>query len=294
MADEALAERPMEALTPSRTAQGAAMHRAAHQMLDRPPLFVDPLAIRIIGPEAEGELRNGTDWHARDQAGGLRAFIAMRSRFAEDGLAAAVARGVRQYVLLGAGLDTFAYRAGDDFSGVTIFEIDHPATQAWKRARLEEFAIPIPSNVIYAPVNFESETLGEGLTRAGFDFSRPAFFAWLGVTPYLSREAVMDTLKFIATSTAAESEVVFDYTQPVEALDATQRANFQAMAERVAAAGEPFRSSFVPAELARDLYAWGFSIVEDFDAAALNPRYFANRADGLKLRGRAHVLKARV
>jgi methyltransferase (TIGR00027 family) len=294
MMADVLTEGPMELLTPSRTAQGAAMHRAAHQLLDMPPLFVDPLAVRIIGPEAERELRGGTDWHARDRAGGLRAFIAMRSRFAEDGLSSAMARGVRQYVLLGAGLDTFAYRAGDRFSQVTIFEIDHPATQAWKRARLDEFAIPIPSNVIYAPINFESETLGQGLMRAGFDFSRPAFFAWLGVTPYLSREAVMDTLMFIATSTARESEVVFDYTQPVEALDDLQRANFEAMAERVAAAGEPFRSFFEPAALARDLYALGFSAVEDFDANALNPRYFADRADGLKLRGRAHVAKARV
>ena len=294
MTAEILAQGLMEALTPSRTAQGAAMHRAAHQLLDTPPIFEDPLAVRIIGPEAEQELRGGTDWHARDRAGGLRAFIAMRSRLAEDGLSSAVARGIRQYVLLGAGLDTFAYRAGDGFSGVTIFEIDHPATQAWKRARLEELAIPIPSNVVYAPVNFESETLREGLARAGFNFSRPAFFAWLGVTPYLSRDAVMETLKFIALSMAEGSEIMFDYAQPVEALDASQRANFEAMAERVAAAGEPFKSFFEPDTLVRDLRALGFSAVEDFDASTLNPRYFANRIDGLKLRGRAHLLKARV
>ena len=284
----------MEALTPSRTAQGAAMHRAAHQLVDAPPVSSDPLAVRIIGPEAAEELRNGSDWRAGDRVGGLRAFIAMRSRFAEEGLAEAVSRGVRQYVLLGAGLDTFAYRAGESFSGLTIFEIDHPATQAWKRARLAEVGISAPANLVYAPVNFESETLADGLARAGFDFSRPAFFAWLGVTPYLSHATVMETLKYIVTSTAAGSEIVFDYTQPVEALDAAQRANFEAMAERVAAAGEPFKSSFDPAALARDLSALGFSAVEDFDANALNPRYFANRADGLKLRGRAHVLKARV
>jgi methyltransferase (TIGR00027 family) len=284
----------MEALTPSRTAQGAAMHRAAHQLIDKPPLFADPLAVRIIGPEAAEELRSGTDWHARDRAGGLRAFIAMRSRFAEDGLAAAVSRGVRQYVLLGAGLDTFAYRAGEFFSDVTVFEIDHPATQAWKRTRLAESGIAIPPNVTFAPVNFESETLADGLTRAGFDFSAPAFFAWLGVTPYLSHATVMETLKFIVTSTAPGSEIVFDYAQPVEALDAAQCANFEAMAERVAAAGEPFKSSFDPAALTQDLHELGFSGVEDFDASALNPRYFANRADGLKLRGRAHVVKARV
>jgi len=205
-----------------------------------------------------------------------------------------VACGVRKYVLLGAGLDTFAYRAGESFSDVTVFEIDHPATQAWKRARLSEVGIPAPANVVYAPVNFESETLADGLTRAGFDFTRPAFFAWLGVTPYLSRDTVMDTLKFIATSVARGSEIVFDYSQPVESLDASQRANFAAMAERVAAAGEPFRSFLEPAALARDLHALGFSQVEDFNATVLNPRYFAGRSDGLKLRGRAHVVKARV
>lgn len=268
------------------------MHRAAHQLIDTPPVFSDPLAIRIIGRDALDDLRNGGDRHAGDHAGGLRAFVAMRSRFSEDGLGDAVARGVRQYVLLGAGLDTFAYRAGESFSGVTVFEIDHPATQAWKHARLSEVGIPTPANVVYAPVNFESETLADGLTRAGFDFARPAFFAWLGVTPYLSRDAVMDTLSFVAKSTALGSEIVFDYAEPIEALDATQRANFDAMAERVAAAGEPFRSFFEPATLARDLYALGFSAVEDFNANALNLRYFANRADGLKLRGRAHVVKA--
>ena len=270
------------------------MHRAAHQLLDVPPLFKDPLAMRIIGAEAAKELRSGGDWHSRDRVGGLRAFIAMRSRFAEDGLAAAVARGVRQYVLLGAGLDTFAYRADESFSGVAVFEIDHPATQAWKRARLADAAIAIPHNVTYAPVNFETETLADGLTRAAFDFGKPAFFSWLGVTPYLTCEAVMDTLNFIATSTSPGSEIVFDYSQPVEALNAVQRANFAAMAERVAAAGEPFRCFFEPTLLARDLYALGFSHVEDLDADALNPRYFADRSDGLKLRGRAHVVKAHV
>ncbi len=284
----------MEALTPSRTAQGAAMHRAAHQLIDAPPVFADPLATKIIGRDALDDLRSGRDRHAGDGAGGLRAFVAMRSRFSEDGFADAVSRGVRQYVLLGAGLDTFAYRAGESFAGVTIFEIDHPATQAWKRARLAEVGISVPANVVYAPVNFESETLADGLTRARFDFAEPAFFAWLGVTPYLSRDAVMDTLSFVAKSTARGSEIVFDYTEPVEALDATQRANFDAMAERVAALGEPLRCFFDPPSLVRDLYALGFSEVEDFDASALNPRYFANRADGLKLRGRAHMLKARV
>src|ERR1700761_2639959 len=132
----------MQLNTPSRTAQGAAMHRAAHQLIDKPTVFTDPLALRIIGAEAATELRAGRDAHALTQAQGLRLFIAVRSRFTEDCLAEAIARGVHQYVLLGAGLDTFAYRAPRD--GLRVFEVDHPATQGWKRERLKEISVTAP------------------------------------------------------------------------------------------------------------------------------------------------------
>ncbi len=270
------------------------MHRAAHQLLDRPAVFADPLALRIVGSDAAEELRTGSDPRGTDRAIGLRAFIAVRSRFTEDSLAAAMARGVGQYVLLGAGLDTFAYRAGPEFGRLSIFEVDHPATQAWKKSRLDEAGIAVPQNVIYAPVNFETETLSEGLTRAGLDRRQPVFFAWLGVTPYLTRDAVMGTLNFIAKSTRPGSEIVFDYAEPPEKLDAAQRASFDAMAERVAAAGEPFRSFFEPGPLARELSSMGYSEIEDLDAAALNSCYFAGRNDGLKLRGRGRMMRARV
>jgi methyltransferase (TIGR00027 family) len=282
----------MEQNQPSRTAQGAAMHRAAHQLVDRPPVFADPLALRIIGNEAATELREGRDERAMTAATGLRAFIATRSRFTEDCLAEAMARGVRQYVLLGAGLDTFAYRA--PWEGLHIFEVDHPATQGWKRARLSEVGITAPASVTFAPVDFERETIRDGLARAGFDFSKPAVFAWLGVTPYLTRDAVVATLSFVAFL-PANSEIVFDYAErPGNAATAEQRAHFEALAARVAAAGEPFRSLFEKDELVRDVKALGFSFVEDLDAEALNARYFRNRADGLALRGRAHLLHARV
>ncbi len=173
----------MQLNTPSRTAQGAAMHRAAHQLVDRPPVFEDPLALRIIGEEAASELREGRDSHALTQSTGLRAFVAVRSRFTEDCLTEAVGHGIGQYVLLGAGLDTFAYRVSR--TGLRVFEVDHPATQGWKQARLQEVRIAKPDWVIYAPVDFERETLRDGLTRAGFDLAKPAVFAWLGVTPYL-------------------------------------------------------------------------------------------------------------
>jgi methyltransferase (TIGR00027 family) len=281
----------MEQNQPSRTAQGAAMHRAAHQLVDRPPVFDDPLALTIIGEEAATELREGRDPGALTATQGLRAFIATRSRFTEDCLAEAMTRGVRQYVLLGAGLDTFAYRAVR--AGLRVFEVDHPATQGWKRARLSEVRIATPDWVTYAPVDFERETIREGLARVGFDFASPAVFAWLGVVPYLTREAVMSTLAFVA-ALAKGSEIVFDYAQQPGKESPEQRAFFEAMAERVAASGEPFRSFFEPEELLRDVKALGFSLVEDLNAAALNARYFQGRADGLALRGRGHLLHARV
>ena len=280
----------MEAGQPSRTAQGAAVHRAAHQLLDPPLVFKDALALRIIGPEAEAGLRGAAAEHATVAARALRAFIAARSRFAEDSFTAARVRGVRQYVLLGAGLDTFAYRA--DGGGLTVFEVDHPATQAWKRERLAEVQIAVPSHVVFAPVNFETETVAEGLVRAGLDKAQPAFFAWLGVVPYLTAEAVYTTLSLIVATMPAGSEIVFDYTLPIPQ-DGTKN-GVSELAARVAAVGEPLRSFFEPATLAQKARSIGFSEVEDLDGAVLNARYFRGRADGLEVRGRAHVVKLRV
>jgi methyltransferase (TIGR00027 family) len=284
----------MEENQPSRTAQGAAMLRAAHQLLDNPPVFADPLALKIIGNEAETELRNHKDTLRADRPRtGLRAFIAARSRFSEDTLAEAAERGVRQYVLLGAGLDTFAYRAAKAFPGLSVFEVDHPATQGWKRQRLVEAGIAAPDVLTYAPVNFETETLAHGLARAGFDANKPAVFAWLGVVPYLTHDAIMATLRFIAGRPKGTT-VIFDYGEPASARNEASRIAHEAMAARVAERGEPFRSFFVPEDILRDVKAAGFSDIEDFDSRMLNARYFKDRADGLELRGAGHLLRARV
>lgn len=270
----------MEEGTPSRTALGAALHRAAHQLVDHPPVFEDPLALPIVGG-AEATLRAGLARRSTPAAAALRAFTAARSRFAEDCLAEAFARGVRQYVLLGAGLDTFAYRCGLD--GLQIFEVDHPATQAWKRERLAQAGIAVPDRVHYAPVDFERETLVDGLARARLDAARPAFFAWLGVTPYLTREAVLGTLAIVARGTCAGSELVFDFATPVGD-DPRALAASAALAGRVAAVGEPLRSAFAPEALAAELAALGFARCELAGTAALDARYFQGRADGLRLR----------
>ncbi len=283
----------MKADSPSRTALGAAMHRAAHQLLDQPPIFEDPYALRIIGSEAEAELRGGTGAHSDPRRRGLRAFIAARSRFSEDALGEAIARGVRQYVLLGAGLDTFAYRAARNYPGLAVFEVDHPATQAWKRERLADSRLTIPDSLTFAPVDFESETLATGLARAGFDSSKPAIFAWLGVVPYLTHEAITATLRFVA-SLPAGTEVIFDYGEPPPARAEASQSGIKAMMERVAEAGEPFRSFFHAEELVPEVKALGFSDVEDWDSPKLNARYFTGRDDDLKLLGYGHLLRARV
>lgn len=275
----------------SATAQGAALHRAAHQLLDAPLIFADPLALRIIGHEAEEELRAGRSRHTHPRAAPLRAFLVVRSRYAEDCLAEACSRGVDQYVLLGAGLDTSPYRAG---GGFRIFEVDHPATQTWKQERLKACGIPVPDRVRFVPTDFERQSLDQTLIDASFDFATPAFIAWLGVVPYLAKDTVFQTLRLLGRRTAPGSELVLDYTEEPESLSDERRRSAEAFAARVAAAGEPFKSSFAAGEMRTLLAEAGWTAVEDLDKMALNGRYLAQRPDGLALRGFARLVRARI
>lgn len=271
----------MEAGRPSRTAWRVAMRRATHQILDNPPVFADPLALRIV----EGQTT------ANDSAP-FRAFMAVRSRFSEDQLAEAVSRGATQCVVLGAGLDTFAYR--NPYEGLQVFEVDHPATQAWKRHQLELTGIAVPPSLTFVPVDFETQTLQDGLATGGFRFDRITFFSWLGVVPYLTDEAFESTLRLIA-SMPEGSGVVFDYGATRDALSPREQEARDALSARVAAAGEPFKLFLDPKETAIRLKALGFGDVEDLGAQELNARYFRDRADGLRLMGTGgHLLGARV
>jgi methyltransferase (TIGR00027 family) len=278
----------MRSAQPSRTAQRVAMRRAAHQLWDDPRVFDDPLAVAI----AEGESERPPEAE-QPHSRALRAFIAVRSRYAEDQLAAAVERGVRQYAVLGAGLDTFAYRNTFQSVGLHVFEVDHPATQEWKREQLREAGIAIPREMKFAPVDFERESLEEGLLQAGFEKRQPAFFSWLGVTPYLSRPAFDRTIQFIAQMPSG-SGVVFDYAVERSLLSPTQQRALDALAERVARAGEPFQLFFNPAALSSDLAGLGFENIEDLNRDQINARYFAGRADGLAVTGGGHLLGCEV
>ena len=273
----------MKPATPSRTALRVALRRAAHQLYDAQPLVLDdPIAVPILGDTYAEELRRTPTRPDRPFSVALRAFLVARSRYAEDTLARAVAEGVTQYVLLGAGLDTFAYR--NPYPHLRVFEVDHPMTQQWKRELLEDSGLSVPANLIYCPVDFERQSLSEGLRASGFNPAVPSFFAWLGVVPYLTLEAFRSTIAFIASQPRG-SGVVLDYGQPRSALPWLEKLAHDSLAARVQQSGEPFKLFFTPPEIAAELTA--FRNIEDLGSEEINGRYFRSRTDNLKLLGSA-------
>lgn len=270
----------------SRTALGAAAHRAAHQVLEQAAIFYDPLALRILGADAAAKVQEAAQEPSRIR---MRIFIAVRSRLAEEALAKAVSRGVRQLVVLGAGLDTYAYRSPFK-NRLRIFEVDHPATQAWKREMLAAASIPVPEWLSFAPVDFEEETLANGLASAGFDPSQQTFFTWLGVVPYLTGETIWSTLGFISAISAG-SNVIFDYSDPPEKFTPQLRAYHEARAARVAELGEAWITHFEPADLHQQLSGIGFAEIEDMGPRQIAARFFPNRAAMVPEAG-GHVLLA--
>ncbi len=274
---------------PSRTALRVATLRAVHSLLDEPIVLDDPVALPILGPAAEAALRDDPFPHNDPLPRGLRAGLVVRSRLAEDVLADAVADGVRQYVVLGAGLDTFAYR--NPYAILRVFEMDHPGTQVWKRQMLADAGIPVPNNLTFAPVDFAQSNLAQGLAAAGFNDTQPACFSWLGVTMYLTDAAIMDNLRFVAGRPAGTS-ITFDFRLSPDLQNPIERAVGKLVAQRVAAEGEPFLSAFDPADLRACVQALGFHQVELHSPDSLNRRYLHRRKDAL--RANCWMLTARV
>lgn len=263
----------MEIDGPSRTALTTAYARAYHQIADRPRILTDPLAARLLGVGAEELAEMGRPAENRPGSGAVshrpyRLFFASRARFAEDKVSEAHSAGVRQVVVLGAGLDTFAYR--NPHPGLHVYEVDHPATQGWKQQRLAAAGIDLPTSLTFVPVDFETDTLATELDSAGFSRTDPAVFVWLGVVYYLTPDAARITLEYIA-SQAEAVEVIFDYLQPTGTHE--DRAQLRARADRVAAAGEPWFSYFTPDEIAAQLRALGFIDIEDQSATELITGY---------------------
>src|SRR5262249_20673366 len=213
---------------PSRTALLVARQRAAHQVLDHGSILVDPFALKILH-EDEQEVVQFANAHPLASIG--RLFTAARSRIAEDALSKAVERGIRQIVILGAGLDTFALRSPHGAREIRIFEVDHPATQEWKHQRFAEAQLAVPPGLVFVPVDFERDDLGKLLIGAGFQQNSPAFFTWLGVVPYLSEDAIGGALDYMAS--IQNSEVVFDYMEPPQAFSEEMRASVTARTEQL-------------------------------------------------------------
>jgi methyltransferase (TIGR00027 family) len=296
----------MEEGRPSVTAITAAKQRAAHTLWDDiPRIFDDPLALGLSGVESEDALRASLDAmqaaHARRSTPEVaklnyrfaRAGIVVRQRYAEDALTEAIGHGVAQYVILGAGLDSFAYRRLDLATVLRVFEVDNPTTQQWKHARLRALNIMRPSNLTFIPVNFEEHTLADELHAGGHRSDLPTFFSWLGVTHYLTDDAVFETLDYIA-SLAAGTEIVFQYFVPEALWKDEDRPMLTLWKDRGNAQGEQVLTMYEPSNLAVRLRERGFTQIWDMGPEEADARYCAGRNDGLRVYPHMHLMKARV
>src|SRR5215472_16517099 len=257
----------MKSDEPSRMALMVARQRAAHQLLDHGAILDDPFAMKILR-EDEKDVLQFANKHPFLSIG--RLLTAARSRIAEDALSKAVGRGVRQVVILGAGLDTFALR-NPHAARISIFEVDHPATQAWKRQRLVEAELAPPPWLTFVPVDFERDDLQQKLSSGGFQRTSAAFFTWLGVVPYLTRDAIGSTLGYMAS--IQNSEVVFDYMEPPEASSEEIRGVVTERAEQLEKIDERWASRFEPAGIAAILRAHGFCDIEDISFQQIATRF---------------------
>jgi methyltransferase (TIGR00027 family) len=260
---------------PSRTALMSAMQRAAHQVLDHGSILDDPFAMRILH-EDEKEALQFANQNPLASLG--RLFTAARSRIAEDVLSRAVERGVRQVVILGAGLDTFSLRNPHGARQVRIYELDHPATQAWRCERLAEAQIALPPWLVMVPIDFEQDDMGEKLAAAGFEQNSPAFFIWLGVVPYLTQDSIGRTLDYM--SSIESSEAVFDYLRPPEAFSEELRQIERERTEQLKKIDERSVSRFEPPGIAAILRSHGFRVIEDISFQEIASR-FGSAVQGL-------------
>ena len=282
----------MNAQNSSRTALSVAVMRAAHQLIDEDPKILDdPVILRLLEPQVLERIRRGPAAYQIPRLLGLRSRVVLRSRVTEDRLALAVSQGVRQYLILGAGLDTFAYRQPAWASQLKIFEVDQPASQQEKKQRLAAAGLATPANLEFVPVDFEQTSLAAGLAASSFDLTRPAFLSWLGVMVYLSADAIEAVFRF-AASLRTGSQLVLTFAHPETDLE--KMLGPASTASRAAAVDEPWLTR-VEAE---DLKAWlgrcGFSKVEFISPERMYADYLQGRADGLLPPKRSFIACAEV
>jgi methyltransferase (TIGR00027 family) len=262
----------MEKPAASRTALATSLMRAAHTRLDPHPLIDDPWGDRLV-PESAKRAMASSDAMLDELLMRSRSYanVITRTRYAEDALKSAASRGVRQYVLIGAGFDSFSLRLPKFAANLQIFEIDFPATQTLKLGQIDACGIALPDAVHFIAADLSQESVAAALARSPFETKQLTFFSWLGVTMYLTREANLATLRSIASCSPGGSEVVFTYLD--ERVFQAMSESFRELEQRVAAVGEPFLSGFDPAELAANLAACGLGLVEDLNGSDAATRY---------------------
>lgn len=297
----------MDPSSPSRTALATALMRARHARRDPFRLLDDPWGDRLVPPVVRGALAElargagleGTDTAARADAWLLAnpgyVNVITRSRYTEDALQAAIARGVRQYVLVGAGFDSYALRL-PPAAPLRVYELDHPATQGFKLRRLAEEGIVAPPAARFIAADLGQESIAQALQRSDYDPRTPTFFSWLGVTMYLTREANLAALRAMAGCAPAGSELVFTYTdqEAFDRIDDPGFARFRALQESVSAIGEPLLCGFHPEQLPALLAGVGFELLEDCSDARLLQRYDPEGRNGLRAGTHSRIARARV
>jgi methyltransferase (TIGR00027 family) len=305
----------MNEMAPSQTAQSTSLMRALHTRCDPHPIFRDPWGDRLVPATTLDQIRNralaSMDEAARAVALASTAVVddfvrssaayataITRSRYTEDALRVAASSGLRQYVLIGAGFDSFCLRRDDLAIDVEVYEIDHPATQALKLRRLMECAISVPRSVYFIAADLSKEDLASALSRSTFRLGDPSFFSWLGVSMYLTNEANLASLRAIGQCGGPGSELVFSYLDDrvfrSDIAPELESESFVKLWKRVAAAGEPFLSGFDPTTLSEVLRGVGFLLLEDCDDVQLVTRYDAQGLNGLRPLAPSRVAHARV
>jgi len=275
----------MIANRPSRTAEWVAAMRAAHLRYDRPAIFEDRFAIDLTSRCWRWIINAPPLYRLITRATGtanVRGTFVARARYTEEKLESAIRDGIDQYVILGAGLDSFAWRRQDLAGKFRIFEIDHPVSQAAKRRRLQELGVPVSENLEFIPVDFSRETVAEALDRSRYSPNDRGFFSLLGTVQYISREALANTLRSIATIAAPGSELVLSYVQPRHLVEPAHLPAYDRGLRFAARQGEPFVSLYDPAELRAEVCALGYQLLENFSPRDQALRYFTGRTDDLQ------------
>jgi methyltransferase (TIGR00027 family) len=267
----------VESRSPSRTAVLTAVARALHAE-EPSPVLSDQLALALAGKDADALIATLRAELPEQALLEFARWVAVRARVPEDLVERAAAEGVPQYVILGAGLDSFAYRRGDLLDWLRVFEVDHPGSQEWKRRRLEELEIGTPPNLVFAPVDFEHQTLRDCLETAGFDFGAPAIFSWIGVTMYLTLDAIRSTLATVV-SCPASTQIALTYNLPRTELTGIALQTSKTVARITEAMGEPIITRLTPAEAEQLLRESGFTDVAHIGSDEARDLYFADRPD---------------